>query len=164
MAKLFEYIYLLPLIIVLPSWWIFFDKATTITRIVGYYRIVEKMILGKLHPPRKWSGWENSLGLFRKEGERVTIPKIEKKTSEFIKLIFLQKPFRYWMIIYYTFFGLSLICWFLTLLQKPSICVWLIGLGAIGFTAYWNLRIVYQLVLGRYSYDNNQKIWEEILK
>ena len=36
--------YLIPLIVVVPSWWIFFDKATTITRIVGYYRNIETVI------------------------------------------------------------------------------------------------------------------------
>ena len=36
--------FLAPLAIILPCWWIFFDKATTITRIVGYYRVIERMI------------------------------------------------------------------------------------------------------------------------
>ena len=30
-----------PLVILLPCWWTFFDKATTITRLVGYLRICE---------------------------------------------------------------------------------------------------------------------------
>lgn len=37
-------IFLSPLVIILPCWCIFFDKATTITRIVGYYRVLEQMI------------------------------------------------------------------------------------------------------------------------
>jgi hypothetical protein len=40
--------YLFPLTILLPSWLIFFDKAKTITRIVGYYRILEKLSLGQI--------------------------------------------------------------------------------------------------------------------
>lgn len=33
--------WLLPLVVLLPSWWIFFDKATIIARIVGYLRVIE---------------------------------------------------------------------------------------------------------------------------
>jgi len=38
-------IYLAPLVIILPFWLVFFDKATTITRIVGYMRILENFII-----------------------------------------------------------------------------------------------------------------------
>ena len=56
--------YLAPLVVVIPCWWIFFDKASTITRIVGYYRVLEKMILST---GRHWYiGWENALAEFRK--------------------------------------------------------------------------------------------------
>lgn len=57
--------YLFPLAILIPTWFIFFDKATGITRIVGYYRILEEWLQGE-GKDYKFIGWENSLKLFRK--------------------------------------------------------------------------------------------------
>lgn len=56
---------LVPLAIVLPSWFVFFDKAKTITRIVAYYRLLESLIIGNIS--FNFIGWENSVALFRKQ-------------------------------------------------------------------------------------------------
>jgi len=55
--------YLFPLVIVLPAWWIFFEKAKTITRIVGYLRIIERLILKKTEAD--FLGWENAQAEYR---------------------------------------------------------------------------------------------------
>ncbi|HHJ19552.1 MAG TPA: hypothetical protein ENJ84_06950 [Gammaproteobacteria bacterium] len=56
-------IFLAPLLVVIPCWWIFFDKAKTISRIVGYYRVLEELVNGS--ECYKYIGWENSLEKFR---------------------------------------------------------------------------------------------------
>jgi len=58
--------YLFPLVIVIPSWWIFFDKAKSISRIVGYYRNLEDLILQD-DSDLQFDGWENALERFRKQ-------------------------------------------------------------------------------------------------
>jgi hypothetical protein len=37
--------HIFPLVVLIPCWWGFFDKAKTITRIVGYIRILEGILL-----------------------------------------------------------------------------------------------------------------------
>jgi hypothetical protein len=53
-------VYLYPLCVLLPSWMVFFDKATTIARIVGYYRVIEGLMLNQLRAA-SFPGWENAL-------------------------------------------------------------------------------------------------------
>jgi hypothetical protein len=60
--------FLIPLIVILPFWWVFFDKATTITRIVGYYRVLEMLILDPTITA-SLKGWENALAHFRKDAD-----------------------------------------------------------------------------------------------
>jgi hypothetical protein len=57
--------FLAPVLIILPCWLIFFDKATTITRIVGFYRIIEYKLLNIKDVRHEFIGWENSLYLLR---------------------------------------------------------------------------------------------------
>ncbi len=59
-------VYLAPLLILLPTWLIFFDKATSINRIVGYIRVLETAFLSPQRL-RKFIGWENALAEYRKE-------------------------------------------------------------------------------------------------
>ncbi|MCX9078662.1 MAG: hypothetical protein OIN84_11885 [Candidatus Methanoperedens sp.] len=99
--------YLIPLTILLPFWWVFFDKATSITRIVGYFRLIETAILDHEFRP-KFIGWENSLTEFRKwfgkTGEKPESP------QDGTRVFFLLTPHRYWILTFYTFGGLSLLC------------------------------------------------------
>ncbi len=106
--------YLIPLIILLPFWWIFFDKATTITRIVGYYRILENLIIYPHHKALvTFLGWENALAEFRhRYGSKDEIKdpsapqSIPKGLSD---LLLLQVSQKYWMLTFYTFTSLSLL-------------------------------------------------------
>lgn len=102
-------IFLFPLIVLLPSWWVFFDKATTITRIVGYYRVLEGLILRHLHAAN-FIGWENALCKFRKlQSSRNNKPPkvlIKPLHSVLADIVLLQTGHRYWLISYYTFLAL----------------------------------------------------------
>jgi len=119
--------YLIPLTVLLPFWWIFFDKATSITRIVGYHRIVENVVLhrGVL---AKAPGWENALALFRtrqqagelryqpeSDAEDQAVSKQRKRLRQFIALTLLGTTKRYWILVYYIYFATSVLCIVLSL-------------------------------------------------
>lgn len=203
------YVYLLPLIIILPCWWTFFDKATTITRLVGYMRLLEDELAKK--KPR-YTGYENALNRFRRvedqgkkipgnaqrnaaQGEEEAAPdppdetiwkKISRILSKWwnvilgnlgrffygvwrvIKLFMLATRHRYWMINWYTFFILSLLC----LLFPPLTSTtdqWSrameIGYGGAGIavlisavSASW---IVARLTFGHFSYRKVGAFWHD---
>ncbi len=167
-AGVMELGYWAPLLIILPCWVIFFDKATTITRIVGYYRILEREVssINK----RKHYGWENALRDFRnppKNGElsskqAIWYLKIWECLCRLIRLLFLCTVHKYWVICWYTFLVLSVVCFCLgwdtdnikTSIMFTSLTS-IVGLG----TFY----IMWQLVFGRFSYDFNESLWKGIL-
>jgi hypothetical protein len=157
-----------PLIVLLPSWWIFFDKASTITRVVGYYRILESLILGHC-TAENYVGWENSLHLFRrmqKEG-KLRQPTNEEKIGilDWIKeMIFYKTGHRYWVTSYYTFFALSSVCTGISVILIDNL--WIGSFLSILFviSAVWNARMVWFLIHKRYSYDWNEHFWRQILK
>src|SRR4030067_1704674 len=97
--------WLIPLAVLLPAWWIFFDKATTITRIVGYFRLLEKIILGR-SDGGNFFGWENALEEFRKQYTKDKFINLK----ELFKILSFRTTHRYWVIAYYIFFFLSLVC------------------------------------------------------
>lgn len=160
--------FLLPLTVLIPSWWIFFDKATTITRIVGYYRILEKAIL-KPHSVKGFIGWENALARFREQQHagRLGLPpgRVRKRPiCRFIELIVLKTTHRYWMLIYYTFFGLSVLCLTLYLHQEVSIMLVSLATIIVLISAAWNAWVVSELIWGRNSYKANEILWKDILE
>jgi len=139
-------LYLLPLIVVLPSWCIFFDKTKTITRIVGYCRLLEA-ILNKEREEKYFAGWERSLGRFRKESAAIigtlkrrkpagsrtrsfiqrSISDVSAWARHFTLTVLLIESQRYWTLAYATFLTLSTVClWVPIRLRYP------IGPQAIG--------------------------------
>jgi hypothetical protein len=166
-----EAVFLAPLLIALPCWWIFFDKATSITRIVGYYRLLEAFSIsdgfGKLH----FIGWENSLRLCR-EVQR------SKRLWEKIKGYFagvlhgavvlfpLRTTQRYWVINWLTFAALGTTC---LLLSRPS-CgeKWELAWQVLGvlfiLSAIHNLSVLGRLVKGEYSYSHSFNLWKGVLQ
>jgi len=161
-------IFFFPLIVLLPSWWIFFDKATTITRIVGYYRILEKLILGE-HEATNNMGWENALGEFRKRqesGELKPPQHLEdSRLSRWFDIFLLRTTHRYWVISYYTFLALSGLCVVVAIATLKG--VWFIVTPVptlmVLISALWNARIVRQLIYGHHSYDCNEYFWNQIV-
>lgn len=120
--------YLIPLIILLPAWCVFSDKAVTLTRILGYYTILEGLLVDR-YTVSRFLGWERALGEFRTNYEKKYRPLIEASFEPWNKLslldrsrFFLQvilirrkaKP-NYWHLVYSIFFWLSCICILLSL-------------------------------------------------
>lgn len=82
-------VFLTPLLIILPLCCIFFDKAQTVSRLVGYYQILECFSLGK-YDKNKFIGWENSLSLLRKYGRFR-----EKMIKRYLAEIYLWEDLRF---------------------------------------------------------------------
>ncbi len=160
--------FLTPLLIILPCWWIFFDKASTITRIVGYYRQLEKMILAQ--GDHRYLGWEQSLSEFRKwqeEGKFVDLfNSKDSESKKTFKLLQLQTAHRYWVINWYTFLALSVTCLFLGAFPLGYINTGVSGILAIVvvFSAIKLFRDISKLVFGTSSYNANEIYWEKVLE
>jgi hypothetical protein len=176
--------YLLPLVVLLPAWWLFFDKAKTITRIVGYYRLLEAIVRSDFIP-KQFPGWERSLEIFRRTNVSKTLKEhgsahggwgVLRWSKRLLGVVFLVPTQRYWLLAYYTFAILSFFClWLPTHLlpfqpwfSYPNL--WsaqqrLLGLAivAVLYCAVANLLILGRLMWGRHSYDANSIVWAQIL-
>ncbi len=111
--------FLAPLVIVLPCWWVFFDKATTITRIVGYYRVLEEMICQHpFLPPYPYMGFENAIAYYREKDTREMWREFRRHLKKRNPRLFLNKSnknplytrHQYWNINFWTFALLGLVC------------------------------------------------------
>jgi len=185
-------IFLAPIFIILPIWCIVFDKSTSITRIAGYYQILEKINLDK-GMTTHFIGWENSLQKLRDMGRvkekqikngRATFwadLKFKQKCEYFLKILFGKSTYQqYWRLIFYSFFGLCLLCFTFTLAPLlapygghtlPEVLhfnKWLLILSVIlfmitSYITYYNTKIFYQLSQGFHSYSANKILWEKLL-
>lgn len=172
--------FLVPLTVLLPSWWIFFDKAIVIARAIGYYKILERAMRDPTSV-RCFIGWENALAEFRRRqelGELEFRPaQAESTWMRVKKLVSLRMGHRYWVLIYLVFFWLSVTCLALSFgsayprmagpdwADKPLVLVAL-GTAAcmIGGSAVHNAWMIWQLIFGRHSYTANTQFWEDILQ
>jgi hypothetical protein len=174
-------LYLLPLVVILPSWCIFFDKARTITRIVGYCRVIEKQLR---HPqklePDEFPGWENSLALFRKYRQDIAEevlaqhkPTFKQRLGHLRATILLIESQRYWVLTYYTFFSLCAVCLsiplhFINVFHPSAWALEGIFLGVATLltivTALFNGVILARLIWGVHSYDRLEDIWKGVFK
>lgn len=167
----FKSIFLLaPLVVLIPCWWIFFDKATTITRIVGYYRIIESLLINDKKQPIRYIGWENALREFRRRQNEVDISAfvVSSEKRSILDLFFtFSTAHTFWVIIWHTYFLLSLLCWLLSLLSNehswPDIVLLTTTAIIMCFSVFITGRMVWRLVYGRNSYDVNERIWEIII-
>jgi hypothetical protein len=213
--------YLIPLAILLPFWWIFFDKATSITRVVGYSRIVEKLILGQ-GSVTKFVGWENALATFRQQQQAAKLKFVTEDRDSFLKrflkLTLLGTTHRYWTLTYYIFFSMSVLSLSLAIYSVPAkpglmwllsaasgllssisiitswrlrwkallsvlslvllgVSFWIaqpindiapvlidIAIFLLTISTLWNLKVVWELVWGRASYEGNWSFWKQILE
>lgn len=124
---------LIPLVIIIPTWWIFFDKAKSVSRIVGYYRILEKVHLDK--KKLDFIGWENAQLKYReRENSRKKIltdhlkslNKTGKEIPKGLHGVLNGKSRKekiealcgssYWTLVYFTFFSLPIVCFLLYIL------------------------------------------------
>lgn len=99
-------LYLAPLIIILPCWLTFFDKANTITRLTGYIRAFIEDRLNKENTDYFYIGYENALSEFRKnENEIIKELRDSKKLEKpGWKSVFNFTRNQYWKINWLTFF------------------------------------------------------------
>jgi len=168
--------FLAPLAIVLPCWWIFFDKATTITRIVGYYRVIERMIAESHRCNIGYIGYERALALYRQEDD--ARGKTRRSGSDSAQDITVSDQgshshkkirHRYWMINWCTYMILSFLCcvlsFFFLSLGRPDICVYLmpsLAFVVVLLFALLTWKLLRQVTRGVYSYDENHEFWEFI--
>ncbi len=174
---------LAPLSIILPTWIIFFDKATTITRIVGYQRALEKQACSEVQI-YKCLGYENALAEFRlKEADawRAVREKMRGRRPRLRDVVLLRTRHRFWMINWYTFAVLTLICCSgaYTLLRTDSVSLMLpfgIHLSApertmwagaafvlVAVCAAYTLGLIVSLTHGGLSYEACALKWDYIL-
>jgi len=174
-------LFLVPLIIILPCWWIFFDKATTITRIVGYTRLLEAIITSLNKTDYYYIGWENALDKFRIERDKIQKgkPLYKKLADKFLNilagcriLITFKTTHRYWIINWYTFFGIAVLCWTLgndiVTCSNSLSCIYSIKFFGPGFlilfSTLFNLYLLGNLTDGKFSLRSSYIFWESILK
>ena len=154
---------LLPLLVLVPAWWIFFDKATTVTRIVGYFRVIEKLLLG--YTAGNFTGWESALSEYRREtiGDKLQL-------KELARLLAFRTTHRYWVITYYVFLLLSAVCIILGWAGTSpkhlsfSLIVIIVSTLIVLASSLYNARTLWALVYGEYSYGFNETRWKAILK
>ncbi len=164
--------YFFPLAVVLPASWFFFDKAKSITRIVGYYRILEHAEAG-LIDPKPHLGWENALAKFRAKAHRFRkeVTDRPRRFIEFRQALSPRSMHAYWSLSLYTFFALSFlpsIIAFVSLrgamsLRDPIVLA-ATALSLLSFyVAARNLARVWRLTVGEQSYDANYELWKRVL-
>ena len=186
-----EIYYLIPLVILLPTWCIFFDKATTITRILGYYLILDDISYcngeyEKLLPYE--TAISNARGKIAESiragtytGTKLTFWKDMGfwKKLEFLyqEILIRHDPPSYWSLVFTTFLGISALC---ILLSATSIIVSLVHwtyptislvhtfiLGSVVLTVFvtrYNLIILHELREGAYSVIAIKSYWEKEFK
>lgn len=169
-------VFLFPLLILIPCWLIFFDKAKTITRGVAYYRFIEKRIIGEEQFEIK--GWENSLNNFRelRGGKNESFWSKLKiwPSKQDLKTSVESSVGNYWLLIYLSFFALSWVCILASLfvfgislknLVPNSYSKWIFYITVIlvFITSLYNLKNYSRLVGGKHSYKNNFKEWKKVL-
>jgi hypothetical protein len=172
--------YLLPLLVLLPAWWVFFDKAKTITRIVGYYRVLEALACNEFQPAQ-FPGWERSLGIWRggaageiwksKRGEILKSKGFLGWILESLRAILLVVNQRYWLLAFYTFALLSVICLAIPCYVLHINHIWpdgfearitVIMCGLVAYCAVANLIVLGRLMWGQHSYDATCIVWVSI--
>jgi len=164
-------ILLAPLVVILPFWWLFFDKATTITRIVGYLRVLEQILNGS--QDYVYLGWENALAEYRRRQEAGTLAFAEDTAvsswEKVVRLLTLKTPHKYWVINFYTYLSLALLSLLFAAVTSTADRAWsLVAIafgGAVlaGLSLRYNWEAVYSLVYLRSSYDANESFWKQVL-
>jgi len=185
-SDLFRLAYMVPLVVLIPCWWGFFDKAKTITRIVGYFRVLEDILLGNVSS-YEFIGWERALGKFREAERQGIIPGFEKRRvlarlagrlrsrtwwGRSFKAALLIPTQRYWLLAQWTFAVLSFISVgipLVTIASQAKFLTWqfvavLVPCLVVVYTFLSHLGILDDLMYGCHSYDDNFGKWRNLLK
>jgi hypothetical protein len=161
-------IHLTPLLIILPCWLTFFDKANTITRLTGYIRVfIEDQLI--LNCPT-YLGYENALDRFRTAEKKHKFPKMHFELSTIIY----PTRHQYWKINWLTFLCLSFACCLYPYFTYFKNLHFTFSDHRFVFTVYgafvvativstiFSLRILCRLLFGRYSYENVKTFWDKV--
>jgi len=167
------YTFLIPLIIILPCWTIFFDKATSITRNVGYVSVLEEMISDYPELRHKFIGYERSLLLFRMKEDMNEGPGVNEVFNDNRRSLLSAMLFRtrhqYWIINWYTFFILAVLscvlsCFYLHWSKASQFVPLGIALLLVLLTLGKTMLMLNRLVRGNSSYLYHSVCWREYLK
>lgn len=160
-------VYLIPLLLVIPLWSIFFDKASSITRIVGYMRILEALLVGDTR--FRYQGWENALRDFRKADKphHLLADPFVMLWHAFCALwplLNFRRMHRYWAINWLSFCGLGICSLYMARLRgaDPRI-LYLFALFFVAACVH-NADVLWTLIGGKSSYDKREKLWQAVLK
>jgi hypothetical protein len=111
-AGMEPFLFLLPIMILLPFWLIFFDKGRTISRIVGFLRVQER--LGMAKSDSGATGWESAMNEYWEQKDlwdttehKKVIARINKEMGKNRKKLYTSI---YWFTVYVIFTALSLVC------------------------------------------------------
>jgi hypothetical protein len=147
--------FLFPLVIVLPCWVMFFDKATSITRLAGFISLLEGRLKSRCSA---YVGYENALRTFRVAEDKA------KQRWDFYSL-----RHRYWIINWTTYFVLSMSCCALPLLFGLAVVdagllvrlVYGLSLSAVLVCTLYTFLILRSLRVGGSSYKNMAEAWRD---
>lgn len=174
--------FLAPLVVLLPCWWIFFDKATTITRIVGYYRVIERMLSEYPNSGIRYIGYEQALERYRwaddQRGRQETpdceaVTRLKAERAEYYEKAGTGRArgirYKYWYVNWVTFLVLSTLSCLLSLyflvVGKADLLALLVpvaGLAIVAVTLAATGGVLHAITKGKYSYFENHCLWENI--
>lgn len=169
--------FLAPLVIVLPCWLIFFDKATTITRIVGFVRLLESELtnaVGSLdYAGMDLPGYETALERFRAREEEIRHELLreasERRSRDQEKERRAPWRHQYWTVHWLMFCLLSLLCLVLAGTAVPglsamSVSVVLLIVSGVLYLFSLGVTAVFLLSLrrGRFSYAVMAAVWARL--
>lgn len=150
--------YLMPLLILIPTWWIFFDRTTSMNRVVSYLRHLENEITDPGYIVNH-AGWENSLAKFR-ENQNEEYGKLNKSGKWYEEF---RIP-RYLLLAYFTFFGLSCACVILYIGNGFRIIPLVVSIAIILIQSILTAITLFGLVKGKYSMQKDFEVWNAVLK
>jgi hypothetical protein len=161
-------VYLIPLLLVIPLWSIFFDKASSITRIVGYMRILEDLLVGdkRFH----YQGWENALREFRKAEKQdqyhflvEPFPMMWHALCALWPLVDFRRQHCYWAINWLSFCGLGICSLYMAHLRGADSRISLLFAVFFVGACIHNADVLWNLIGGKFAYDRREKLWRTIL-
>jgi hypothetical protein len=171
MMKEQGWVFLAPLIVTIPCWWIFFDKCKTIARLVGYLRIVEELACSdKPDEFKLYIGWERSIGSFRTDYTADSLRRNENiynitKNERRLRLLSFHATHKYWIAHYYCFLFISLICIILARHSAlTNTVVFSVSVIAVVLIAMNTFEQLDRLIFGKNSYDAHEEKWWDILE
>lgn len=166
----YPWVFLSPLLVTIPSWWVYFDKSKTIARIVGYLRILEEL-MNSADPKvqKQFLGWERSLGQFREAYSEGNLRRNDNiyhfsVLKQLCLIISLRSVHKYWTMHFYFFSIISFACLLMasgTKDQAPALYWSAVLIFAV--TVIYTFRLLVKLIYGRNSYDAHQQAWRQLL-